>query len=559
MPTIFISYRREDTLDVCGRIYDRLELAFGTQQVLMDVDTIPPGVDFREYLERMVNQCDVFLAVMGPRWAGPLPDGARRIDDPDDFVRIEAELALKRGIPIMPLLVSGASMLSTASLPASLAPLAYRNAVVVRPNPDFSRDMERVTAGIKRATAVEAEEPSAVSLSSPAAPIGARVLPPARSLPDVGLPAEGSGLKASAAKRPPYLVRVLPSRVAAVLLAGGGLLGAIAFFLPWRIWSQIDDSGHYLGDSLVPMVSDVRAENGLWIIAGAAVVCLAVGILAVPQPPPLPLLRSAVLVAGVGIGVLCIEYALGDPDPYDPPGSTYQLVYHVYVLLQFAAPALGVAVLMRQLGASRSVGPGSVRRIVLSCVAAALAGALEELVFLRATLRSTTALFAGAVLLVLLCGASTLVLRTRRGVMIMYVVIGVVLILLPIALQIAYGRGYGDYFALQFWSIVGVASLLFLVVSYGIRRPRPRRTSMRFYLAATAIGLFPVVALGAVVTTFGFGYRPPTRPVGLWLALAGLVVAMVGAFALHTSAVWYQPVDATVNESAQAEVPVPAP
>src|SRR5262249_4945554 len=135
MGAIFISYRREDTLDVCGRIYDRLEAHFGTQQVLMDVDSIPAGADFRDYLTQFINQSDVVLAVIGPRWEGPLGDSRRRVDDPNDFVRIEIEQAIARGIPIIPLLVQGATMPSASSLAPSLVPLAYRNAIIVRPNP----------------------------------------------------------------------------------------------------------------------------------------------------------------------------------------------------------------------------------------------------------------------------------------------------------------------------------------------------------------------------------------------------------------------------------------
>src|SRR5258708_32540066 len=101
-PTVFISYRREDSQDVSGRIYDHLEARFGARQVVKDVDSFLPGADFRMEIDRLIASCDVLLAVIGPRWAGEAGEtglpGQRRIDRPDDFVRNELELALSREI-----------------------------------------------------------------------------------------------------------------------------------------------------------------------------------------------------------------------------------------------------------------------------------------------------------------------------------------------------------------------------------------------------------------------------------------------------------------------------
>ena len=147
MPKIFVCHRREDTADVSGRIFDRLVITYGGQQILKDLDSIPLGVDFREYLGRMVGECDVFLAVIGPRWLGAVGD-ASRLEDRRDFVRIEIESALTREIPIVPLFVGGASMPSEEDIPGSIRPFVYRNGVPVRPDPDFHRDIDRVIAGI---------------------------------------------------------------------------------------------------------------------------------------------------------------------------------------------------------------------------------------------------------------------------------------------------------------------------------------------------------------------------------------------------------------------------
>jgi formylglycine-generating enzyme required for sulfatase activity len=145
MSKILISYRREDSIDVTGRIHDRLVKYFGSGAVFMDVDSIPYGVDFRTYLDEQVSQCEVFLAVIGRDWfRGKERKGRSRLEDPGDFVRIEIESALKRRVPLIPVLVGGASVPPAHQLPASIQDLSYRHAIVIRPNPDFHRDMDRL-------------------------------------------------------------------------------------------------------------------------------------------------------------------------------------------------------------------------------------------------------------------------------------------------------------------------------------------------------------------------------------------------------------------------------
>jgi len=147
---IFISYRRQDSADVTGRLYDRLVQRFGKDQIFKDVDSIPLGVDFREHLGGVVGRCNLLLAVIGDQWAGAgAPGAARRIDDAKDFVRLELEAALERGIPVIPVLVRGALLPEEGSLPASLARLSYRHGISVRPDPDFHRDVDRLVAGIE--------------------------------------------------------------------------------------------------------------------------------------------------------------------------------------------------------------------------------------------------------------------------------------------------------------------------------------------------------------------------------------------------------------------------
>lgn len=150
MTRVFISYRRSDSEHIAGRIYDFLEKAFGREKVFKDVDSIPLGSDFREVIARHVAQCDVVVAVIGPTWL-EVVDGAgeRRLDDPEDLVRLEIEAALSRDIPVIPALVAGSSMPARERLPDSIQSLVFRNAISIRPDPDFRKDMGRLTAAIR--------------------------------------------------------------------------------------------------------------------------------------------------------------------------------------------------------------------------------------------------------------------------------------------------------------------------------------------------------------------------------------------------------------------------
>jgi hypothetical protein len=148
--TIFISYRRQGSGDVTGRIYDRLVQHFGREAIFKDVDSIPFGVDFRKFLGDEVGRCNVFLAIIGRQWLNSENErGMRRLYDLRDFVRIEIETALARGIPVIPVIVQGAEIPSENDLPPSVQALVYRNAISIRPDPDFHHDVDRLIKGIE--------------------------------------------------------------------------------------------------------------------------------------------------------------------------------------------------------------------------------------------------------------------------------------------------------------------------------------------------------------------------------------------------------------------------
>jgi hypothetical protein len=147
---IFVSYRREDASYPAGRLYDRLQSRFTAEKLFMDVDSLAPGVDFVEALVRSVGGCDVLIAVIGKRWLSSSDEeGNRRLDNPEDFVRVEVATALKRGIRVIPVLVEGAPMPRSRELPDDLKALVRRNALEVSHN-RFSADSERLIAAVEQ-------------------------------------------------------------------------------------------------------------------------------------------------------------------------------------------------------------------------------------------------------------------------------------------------------------------------------------------------------------------------------------------------------------------------
>jgi hypothetical protein len=125
MPKIFISYRREDTSGYAGRLLERLSSEFGGENVFMDLEDIQPGTDFVEAIQHAVGSSDVLIVLIGKRWLMATDEsGRRRIENPQDFVRIEIESALARGLRVIPVLINQTVMPSASELPEQLASLA---------------------------------------------------------------------------------------------------------------------------------------------------------------------------------------------------------------------------------------------------------------------------------------------------------------------------------------------------------------------------------------------------------------------------------------------------
>jgi anti-anti-sigma factor len=187
MPKVAISYRRQDSEAITGRIFDRLVAHFGKDSVFRDIDNIPLGVDFRSYIHDALGQSDVLLTIIGPLWTGPLGNGRARIDDETDLVRIEVQIALSMSIAVIPVLIANAVIPGPGQLPEVIKDLAFRNAIRIDAGQDFDHHMSRLIGAIQRyfeakvaAPKVEAPTLATASAAAPA---------PAPALPDK--PAEG--------------------------------------------------------------------------------------------------------------------------------------------------------------------------------------------------------------------------------------------------------------------------------------------------------------------------------------------------------------------------------
>ena len=145
---VFISYRREDAPGHTGRLYDGLASHFGADQVFVDVDNIGIGQDFVARIQEVMSAVDVVVVVIGRGWVDARrSDGHRRLEDPDDFVRLEVETALGRGVLVIPVLVQGAEMPASSTLPPGLKPLARRNACAIDDR-DWKHGVERLIRAI---------------------------------------------------------------------------------------------------------------------------------------------------------------------------------------------------------------------------------------------------------------------------------------------------------------------------------------------------------------------------------------------------------------------------
>ena len=221
---IFISYRRQDSAYPAGWLYDRLAERFGADQIFKDVDSIELGDDFVETITNAVGSCDILLALIGQDWLDiASSDGSRRLDDPDDFVRLEIEAALTRKVLLIPILVEGALMPRGDQLPPSIAPMVRRQALELSPT-RFRADTERLLEVMERTLADIQDEQAGE--------------------PAVEVPAE---LAAEAPAEEPVKAETKPKPLGSptvsrrVLLSVGAAVAAVAVVVAIVLNAQADD------------------------------------------------------------------------------------------------------------------------------------------------------------------------------------------------------------------------------------------------------------------------------------------------------------------------------
>lgn len=207
---IFISYRRDDSEGEAGRLFDDLVRSFDENSVFMDVSGINPGADFRKAIDDNVAGCGVLLAVIGPGWSSiKSSTGGRRLDDPNDFVRLEIASALARNIAVIPVLVHDAKMPRPEDLPDNLKDLAFRNSVEIT-HARWNSDVQLLTKALTRYVA-----PTAAADTTPVHATVTVQLPPPTSPPN----------KPGTSR--PSSVPLILAVVAAVVLA----LGVVAWIM----------------------------------------------------------------------------------------------------------------------------------------------------------------------------------------------------------------------------------------------------------------------------------------------------------------------------------------
>ncbi len=265
MPTIIVSYRREDTAWIAGRVHDRLKAHYGAENVFMDIDSIPFGLDFREHIHDSLERCDILLAIVGPRWLTPDETGQSRIFDEADWVRIEIEGALAKKIPVIPVLIDGTRLPPASNLPDGLRDIVFRQAADVDAGRDFHPHMDRLLAVMDQLLARQKPAP-----------------PPSEPAPtkrtDATAPHKEAPAKPEKAPRktPPVQAETKPLKAAGVSAASDAASGAQSRWEKvWQLFTSRD--GRLPRGTFVPAVIAGFIATALLVVAVGIPVSEAIG------------------------------------------------------------------------------------------------------------------------------------------------------------------------------------------------------------------------------------------------------------------------------------------
>jgi len=174
---LFISYRRDDSAGYARALHEALAQAYGPERVFIDVDDIAAGQRFADVIHQALGDSAVLLVLIGPRWAGPRAGAPARVHDADDFVRLELEAGLARGLHLVPVLLDGTPLPAAVDLPPSLRPLLERQALALR-SQGFQADLAQLLAALQAQMGAPAD-----AATRPATlPPGGRAVPPRRAV-----------------------------------------------------------------------------------------------------------------------------------------------------------------------------------------------------------------------------------------------------------------------------------------------------------------------------------------------------------------------------------------
>lgn len=247
MPGVFISYRREDSSGFAGRLADDLSEVFGPESIFMDVTGIAPGIDFRKTIEQKVGECAAAVVVIGPSWIGDA-DGAARLQNPTDFVRLEVAAALARDIQVIPVLVDGATMPAAGELPPDVEPIVWRNAVELR-HSRWDADLQVLIGALEKVLPRKtATGPQIATTAPPPGPVTARALPPSSR----------------------RLLRTIAASFVVMTIAGIAYLWPSGTVRPSGDPSRSSSGSIGSGVATLPVTADVTVSTGRYQILSAA-------------------------------------------------------------------------------------------------------------------------------------------------------------------------------------------------------------------------------------------------------------------------------------------------
>ncbi len=263
---VFISYRRSDAAADTTALRQSLVARFGEEAIFNDVTGIEPGAAFPNVLEEELAQAAVVLAVMGKGWLLATNEwNQRRIDLPGDWVTVELTSALgDPEVTVIPVLIGDAPMPPGAALPASLRPLAARNAVRLR-HDDWEASLTRLFDTLAEVLGDDGEGSAALD-GGEGAPESGEAAPSLDTIRRVVLDAVRQGvaeaMAAAAAPTERELVGAL-TEVAGALTAGPADGPAIEEVLE-RLVGQPAAEVHEHASGLFPYTFSHNTDNGVW-------------------------------------------------------------------------------------------------------------------------------------------------------------------------------------------------------------------------------------------------------------------------------------------------------